>query len=85
MRIKTTQRFVDKIVARAQNSAMGLGDPKTTYDLSQYENPSLESVALLLVNAHVDKYDLVSLMAAAMEECVAFGEEIAAAKRSLTP
>jgi len=68
------QRLVDKIVARAQNSATGLGDPEKgrhSYDLSQYANPTLESVALLLVSAHTEKFDLVSLMAAAMEEVMA--------------
>jgi len=68
------QRLVDKIVARAQNSATGLGDPEKghrSYDLSQYSNPTLESVAHLLVSAHTGKYELVSLMVSAMEEVMA--------------
>lgn len=32
-----TQRFVDQVIARAQNSMMSLGEPKSSYDLSQYE------------------------------------------------
>lgn len=72
--MKIDQRLVDKIVARAQNSATGLGDPvkgRHSYDLSRYSNPTLESVAHLLVSAHTGKYELVSLMAAAMEEVIA--------------
>lgn len=73
------QRFVDRIVARAQNSMMGLGDPKQSnvgaYDLSNYADANYESVALLLVSAHEPKYDLVALMCAAMEEVAAEFEQ----------
>lgn len=65
------QRFVDRIVARAQNSMTGLGDPEKgerSYDLSKHANPDLESVAILIVSAHHAKYDLISLMLAAMQE-----------------
>lgn len=65
------QRFVDRIITRAQNSLMGLDAPDkpNAYDLSNYSEPhTIENVALLLVGAHFSKYDLVSLMAAAMEE-----------------
>lgn len=70
---KIDQRFVDRIVARAQNSMMSLGDPKESnikpYDLANYSDPqTFENVAILLVSAHDAKYDLVSLMRAAMEE-----------------
>jgi hypothetical protein len=67
-----SQRFVDRIITRAQNSMMSLGEPKNTnikpYDLANYVHPDFESVAIMLVGAHEDKYDLVSLMCAAMEE-----------------
>jgi hypothetical protein len=64
------QRFVDRVIARAQNSAMGLGDPKNdrSYSLDAYASKDLESLALLLISAHETKYDLVSLAAAAFEE-----------------
>ena len=69
--MKITQHTVDAIVARAQNSAMGLGEPEKgarSYDLSQYAEPqTFENVAMLLVGAHFEKYDLVALFAAAME------------------
>lgn len=63
------QRTIDRIVARAQNSAIGLGNPEKdrAYDLSRY-SPSLESIAILLVGAHFEKYDLVALLHAVMEE-----------------
>jgi hypothetical protein len=64
------QRLIDRIVARAQNSAMGLGEPKSnaSYSLAPYEQKDFETLALLLISAHVDKYDLVSLVKAAFEE-----------------
>lgn len=70
-----TQRFVDHIVARAQNSAMGLGDPKSSYSLDNYADKSFEAVAMLLVTAHVEKYDLISLMLAVMQEAFAMCSE----------
>lgn len=63
-----TQQLVDHIVARAQNSAMGLSDPKSSYDLKQYSEATFETLAMLLVTAHVEKYDLISIFAAALEE-----------------
>lgn len=66
--ITIDQQFIDRIVARAQNSMMSLGASETSYDLSKYDHPNFESAAILLVTAHHDKYDLVSLMCAAMEE-----------------
>lgn len=65
------QRLVDRIVARAQNSDIGLDNPdkgRRSYDLNQYDNPGLQELALLLVSAHHGKYDIVSLFAAALEE-----------------
>lgn len=65
------QSDVDHIVARAQNSFSGLGEPdkgKGSYDLSQYAHPQFYELALLLVSAHHDKYDIVSIVAAALEE-----------------
>lgn len=65
-----SQQLLDRIVARAQNSAMGLCDPEEgkTYSLAAYEDKGFESIALVLVGAHYSKYDLVSLFCAAMEE-----------------
>lgn len=67
--IDITQDLVDRIVARAKASPFGLGDPipGKTYNLSLY-SPTVESLAMMLVGAHHDKYDLVSIMAAAIAE-----------------
>ena len=68
--IQVDQRMVDRIVARAQSSAMGLGDPEKgprSYDLSKYAHPDFESLINLLVSAHFGKYDIISLMTAALE------------------
>ncbi len=76
--IKIDQRLVDKIVARAQNSSMGLGtsEKEKPHDLSIYDHPDFESLALLLVSAYHEKYDLVSLFAAALEEIALEAEKI---------
>lgn len=69
-----TQRTVDQIVARAQNSAMGLGDPdkgRCSYDLKQYAEPhGAQELAMLFVSAHFAKWDIISLMTAALEVVV---------------
>lgn len=69
MNIPINQRLADRIVARAQNSNMGLGDPEEgkSYNLALY-SPTVDSLAMLLVGAHFEKYDLVSLFAAAINE-----------------
>lgn len=72
--VKVTQQLVDRIVARAQNSDIGLGNPDKElkngkpYLISQYSPPDLRNLALMLVSAHTAKYDLVSIVAAALEE-----------------
>lgn len=63
-----TPAFVRRIIDRAAGSMMGLGKPKVEYSLDKYADHTFEAVALLLVDAHETKYDLVSLMWAAMEE-----------------
>lgn len=68
--MKITQEIVDEIVQRARLSTMGLGDPEKgsgSYDISKYDPPNLETLALMLVSAHTAKYDIVSVMAAALE------------------
>lgn len=50
---------------------MSLENPEKerAYDLSKHATPhTFEDVAILLVSAHSAKYDLISLMTAAMEE-----------------
>lgn len=65
-----TQRMVDQIVTRAQNSDMGLNPPdkgRRSYNIDQYEPPNLRSLAILLVSAHFSKWDIISIVAAALE------------------
>lgn len=63
------QRLVDRIIATAQNSVVGLGDPEPgkSYILAHYRRPDLFALAMLLVGAHFDKYDIISVFAAALE------------------
>ncbi len=63
------QSLVDRIVARAQNSACSLGksDKRDPYNISVYANPELHSLAILLVSAHHDKWDIISIFTAALE------------------
>lgn len=72
------QQLVDHIVARAQNSVMGLGnsEKRKPYDISAYDHPDLHSLAILLVSAHHDKWDLISIVTAALEEVSRPGSEV---------
>lgn len=67
-----TQATVDKIITKAHRSEYGLGEGLTHKQghlkISTYGfKPTLESLALCLVNGFDDKYDLVSVFAAALE------------------
>ena len=65
-----TQDMVDEIVRRAKASAMGLGKPEKgehSYDFSAYGTKDFGDLALMLVSAHFEKYDIVSIVAAALE------------------
>jgi hypothetical protein len=50
---------------------MGLGDPdkgRRSYDLEQYARPwDMQTLSMLLIGAHFAKWDLISLMAAALD------------------
>jgi len=63
-----TQDLVNEIVRRAKASPMGLGDQENSTSLDNYEKPhTTETLALLLVSAWTEKYDLVSVFCAAMD------------------
>lgn len=69
--MKITQRTVERIVARAQNSDFGLDDPDKPsgcYRIAHYEPQDLRALAMLIVSAHHAKYDLISIVWAALEE-----------------
>lgn len=60
--------MVNEIVRRAKDSPYGLHNyPEKSLDLNQYRTPDIESLALLLVSAWTEKYDLVSVFYAAMD------------------
>lgn len=62
-----TQDLVNEIVRRAKASAVGLHqEPMTSLRITQYEEPCIESLAMMLVSAWEEKYDLVSVFSAAM-------------------
>lgn len=68
--IPVTQELINKIIHRARASNYRLDKPEKSdrYSLDMYEQKNLESLALHLVDQHTGKYELVSLMFAAMEE-----------------
>ena len=67
--MKVTQDLINRIVERAKASNYGLsGESDNSLDISQYNPQDLESLALLLVSGWHEKYDLVSIFAAAMIE-----------------
>jgi hypothetical protein len=71
------QELINKIIARARSSNYGLDKPEKSdrYSLDMYQDKTLESLALHLVDQHTGKYELVSLMFAAMEELYNRGVE----------
>jgi hypothetical protein len=64
--VAVTERLVRKIVERARASEIGLHEPEASLELGQYAQHNKESLALMLVSAWTEKYDLVSIFAAAM-------------------
>lgn len=69
--ITVTQAMVDAIIERAKASNCGLEEPDKgpgSYDISQYAPQSLHSLAIMLVSAHHSKWDIISVMTAALEE-----------------
>ena len=71
MNVKINQSLVTKIVNRAKKSSFGLGDgldyKENHLNISQYANPDLAALSMCLVNGFHDKYDLISIFAAAFE------------------
>lgn len=70
-KLVVTQKMVDAIVARAKASDFGLDSPvkgPDSYKFAQYGSQDLNALAMLLVNAHFAKYDIISVVAAALQE-----------------
>lgn len=64
-----TQQDVNEIVARAKSSALGLSDPEPgkSYSLANYEPNNLTTLAMIIVGAHFEKWEIISIVAAALE------------------
>lgn len=69
--MKFDQKLVNKIVKRARESQFGLEDePHTSMDYSNYAHHNTQSLAMILVGGFHDKYDLISIFQAAMDEII---------------
>lgn len=64
--IVVNQALVDEIVRRAKESEYGLNEPEKKPDITQYQPWDIDMLALCLVSSWTEKYDLVSVFAAAM-------------------
>jgi len=64
--VAVNQDLVDEIVRRAKESEYGLGDPVKDPDITIYEPWDIDMLAVCLVSSWTEKYDLVSVFAAAM-------------------
>ncbi len=66
-----TQATVDRIIARARATNLGLSDGLTHKQghnqIDQYARADLEALGMLLVNGYDAKYDLTSVFVAALE------------------
>jgi len=78
--MKVTQEFVDKIIARARASQFGLDKGQGHNQIDQYADPDLNALGMLLINGWDAKYDLISVVVAALEMV----EEEAGKKQKLT-
>ena len=78
------QRTVERIIARAKQSDLGLNEPIKNPNIGNYAQHNLQSLGLLLVDCWEAKYDLCALMTAAMEivaEDAGANSELTGAKR----
>lgn len=66
--MRCDQKTVDEIIDRAKRSNFGLDSPERPVVMANYAPMGAESLAIALVGAYYEKYDLVALMQAAMEE-----------------
>ena len=62
------QELIDAIYKKAQGTFVGCGDPENSLDLkSQYGGDGPDCVAMCLVTAFHDKYDLIAILQGAIE------------------
>jgi hypothetical protein len=69
--MQITQDTLNRIVALAKKSDFGLGNGLTHKNghlqMSIYGEQNLETLAMAIVNAYDEKYDLISIVAAALQ------------------
>lgn len=67
--MRITQADVDAIVKAAKDSSFGLNDSDkpNAYQIDKYCPQDLQALSMLIVGAHHEKYDIVSLTWAALE------------------
>jgi len=63
-----TQDFVNQIIARAQASLYGLDQAEVPPLIARYEPPDLANLANALITGWHAKYDLISVVGAALQE-----------------
>lgn len=66
--LKIDQAMVNRIIARAKASALGLGETERPPNINLYEPKNLENLSLVLVSSYYEKYDIVSVFLAALQE-----------------
>jgi hypothetical protein len=63
-----SQATVSRILERGQKSAFGLEPPERPIRMANYEPESTQTLAMALVGAYHEKYDLIAVLWAAMDE-----------------
>jgi len=62
------QALVNRIIKRAERGSFGLRRQSKPADITQFAQMSIETLSMCLVGAFHDKYDLIAIMTAAIEE-----------------
>ena len=63
-----TQDTVNRILERAKKSPFGLEAPERPINMRNYAGATTQTLAMALVGGFHAKYDLISILQAAMEE-----------------
>lgn len=63
-----SQATVNRILERGQKSAFGLEAPERPIRMANYEPESTQTLAMALVGGYHEKYDLIAVLWAAMDE-----------------
>ena len=63
-----TDEFIEKVRARAESSDFGLHEKRTPRSINQIHPKNSSALAMALVGSYHEKYDLISIMAALVDE-----------------